>query len=50
MLYTAGGVKIGPPTRLLFELQACLDFYHLYEGKIKECDQVIEKFWSSMRP
>ena len=29
---------------LLFELQASLDFYRLYEGKIKECDQVIETF------
>ena len=29
---------------LLFELGVCLDFYRLYEGKIKECDGVIEKF------
>ncbi len=29
---------------LLFELEACLDFYRLYEGKLKECDQVIEQF------
>jgi transposase len=27
---------------LLFELQACLDFYNLYERKIKECDLMIE--------
>jgi transposase len=27
---------------LLFELQASLDFYRLYEVKVKECDQVIE--------
>ena len=34
---------------LLFELQACLDFYRLYEAKLKECDQVIETFLPGRR-
>lgn len=29
---------------LLFELGACLEFYELYERKLKECDQTIEQF------
>jgi len=35
---------------LLFELQACLDFYHLYERKLKECDGVIEAFLVKYAP
>ena len=35
---------------LLFELQACLEFYKLYEHKIKECDQVIEKLLTKFAP
>ena len=35
---------------LLFELAACLDFYRLYESKIKECDQVIEQFLNKYAP
>jgi transposase len=35
---------------LLFELQSCLDFYRLYEGKIKECDQVIGTFLIKYAP
>lgn len=35
---------------LLFELQASLDFYRLYERKIKECDQVIETFLVKYAP
>jgi transposase len=35
---------------LLFELQACLDFYRLYEAKLKECDQVIETFLVKYAP
>lgn len=35
---------------LLFELEACLDFYKLYERKLKECDQVIEKFLIEYAP
>ena len=35
---------------LLFELQASLDFYRLYESKIKECDQVIETFLVKYAP
>jgi transposase len=35
---------------LLFELQACLDFYRLYEGKLKECEAVIETFLVKYAP
>ena len=35
---------------LLFELQASLDFYRLYEAKVKECDQVIETFLIKYAP
>lgn len=35
---------------LLFELQACLDFYRLYERKIKECDQLIEQMLIKFSP
>ncbi|MFC6192467.1 hypothetical protein ACFP1I_12715 [Dyadobacter subterraneus] len=35
---------------LLFELRACLDFYQLYELKLKECDQVIETFLIKYAP
>jgi transposase len=35
---------------LLFELRACLDFYRLYEDKIKACDQVIETFLVKYAP
>ena len=35
---------------LLFELSACLDFYRLYEDKLKECDQVIETFLVKYAP
>jgi transposase len=35
---------------LLFELEACLDFYKLYERKLKECDQVMEQFLIKYAP
>lgn len=35
---------------LLFELEACLDFYKLYERKLKECDQIIEQFLIKYAP
>ncbi|MBC8988452.1 IS110 family transposase [Pedobacter sp. N36a] len=35
---------------LLFELQACLEFYKLYEHKIKECDLVIEQLLIKFAP
>lgn len=35
---------------LLFELQVSLDFYRLYEQKIKECDAVIETFLVKYAP
>ncbi|WP_437919681.1 IS110 family transposase [Sphingobacterium sp. LRF_L2] len=35
---------------LLFELQACLEFYKLYEHKIKECDQVIHSLLIKSAP
>ena len=35
---------------LLFELQASLDFYLLYERRIKECDGVIETFLIKYAP
>lgn len=35
---------------LLFELRACLDFYRLYEDKIKECDKIIETFLIKYAP
>jgi transposase len=35
---------------LLFELQACLEFYRLYESKLQECDQVIETFLVKYAP
>lgn len=50
MPYKVGGGRIGAPKRLLFELQASLDFYRLYESKIKECDKVIETFLLKYAP
>lgn len=35
---------------LLFELEACLEFYRLYEHKIKECDQVIQELLIKFAP
>lgn len=35
---------------LLFELEASLDFYRLYESKLKECDGIIEKFLVKYAP
>lgn len=35
---------------LLFELQACLDLYRLYEQKLKECDEVIGRFLVQFAP
>ncbi|CAM4414166.1 Transposase IS116/IS110/IS902 family protein [Pedobacter westerhofensis] len=35
---------------LLFELGACLEFYRLYEHKIKECDQVIQELLIKFAP
>ncbi len=35
---------------LLFELGACLDFYRLYEQKLKACDEVIGKFLVQFAP
>lgn len=35
---------------LLFELGACLEFYKLYEHKIKECDQVIQRLLIKFAP
>jgi transposase len=35
---------------LLFELEVSLDFYRLYESKLKECDEIIEKFLVKYAP
>ena len=35
---------------LLFELGACLEFYRLYEHKVKECDQVIQELLIKFAP
>ncbi|GAB4020592.1 hypothetical protein GCM10028808_62340 [Spirosoma migulaei] len=35
---------------MLFELRASLDFYRLYEARVKECDQVIETFLVKYAP
>lgn len=35
---------------LLFELRASLEFYKLYEQKVKECDQMIEELLIKFAP